>query len=30
VQNELSAANLLSSVYKEAESLKALVHKHII
>lgn len=30
VQNELSTANLISSVYKEAESLKALVHKHII
>jgi serine/threonine protein kinase len=30
VQNELSSANLLSSVYKEAESLKALVHKHIV
>ena len=30
VQTELSSANLISTVYKEAESLKALVHKHII
>ena len=30
VQNELSTANLISSIYKEAESLKALVHKHIV
>jgi serine/threonine protein kinase len=30
VGNELSSANLISSIYKEAESLKALIHKHII
>ena len=30
VGNELSSANLISSIYKEAESLKALVHKHIV
>mgnify|MGYP001572735098 CR=1 FL=1 len=30
VGNELSSANLISSIYKEAESLKALIHKHIV
>jgi len=30
VGNELSSANLISSIYKEAESLKSLIHKHII
>lgn len=30
VGQELSQANTISSIYKEAESLKALVHKHII
>lgn len=30
VQNELSTANLISGVYKEAESLKSLIHKHIV
>lgn len=30
VQNELSQANLMNAIYKEAESLKALVHKHIV
>ena len=27
---ELSQANTISAIYKEAESLKALIHKHII
>lgn len=27
---ELSSANLISSIYKEAESLKALIHKNIV
>ena len=30
VGNELSQANMISSIYKEAESLKSLIHKHII
>lgn len=30
VGNELSSANLISSIYKEAESLKALIHKNIV
>ena len=30
VQNELSSANLITAVYKEAESLKSLIHKHIV
>jgi len=30
VQNELSSANLISTIYKEAESLKSLIHKHIV
>jgi serine/threonine protein kinase len=30
VQNELSSANLISSIYREAESLKGLIHKHIV
>ena len=30
VGNELSSANLIAAIYKEAESLKALIHKHIV
>ena len=30
VGNELSSANLISAIYKEAESLKALIHKNIV
>lgn len=30
VGDQLSSANLISSIYKEAESLKALIHKNII
>lgn len=30
VQNELSTANMISAIYKEAESLKSLIHKHIV
>lgn len=30
VGNELSSANLIAAIYKEAESLKALLHKHIV
>lgn len=30
VGQELSQANTISAIYKEAESLKALIHKHII
>ena len=30
VGNELGSANLIANIYKEAESLKSLVHKHIV
>ena len=30
VGNELASANLISAIYKEAESLKSLIHKHIV
>ena len=30
VGNELSSANLISAIYKEADSLKSLIHKHIV
>lgn len=30
VKNELSSANQMSAVFKEAESLKSLIHKHIV
>ena len=30
VGHELSAANTISAIYKEAEALKGLIHKHII